>query len=156
MDPTTITFELGGWIALFIVITLAVLAARIEFGSRSRPCARCGHPVKNGVLDCGKCGFDFRTIGEPRRPCPMAGRFETTLETVPYRPRPEIREKLADDRDYLRTLRRRRERMPDSHLFDLADLEARQAKELTELDELIGRVETAVRRSEEALERFEP
>jgi hypothetical protein len=34
--------------------------------SASRPvrvCPRCGRPVPVGALDCGGCGFDFRTIG---------------------------------------------------------------------------------------------
>ena len=33
--------------------------------SGSRACPRCGEQVKNGVLDCPHCGFDFRTIGAP-------------------------------------------------------------------------------------------
>ena len=33
-----------------------------------RACPRCGRAVPVGTLDCGACGFDFRTIGsaQPR------------------------------------------------------------------------------------------
>lgn len=29
----------------------------------SRQCPRCGRHVKNGVMSCHACGFDFTTIG---------------------------------------------------------------------------------------------
>jgi len=52
------------WIAYFPLY----LSARRKVPRRgetraSRPCPRCGERVKNGVLDCPHCGFDFRTIG---------------------------------------------------------------------------------------------
>lgn len=28
-----------------------------------RACPRCGRTVPVGTLDCGDCGFDFRTVG---------------------------------------------------------------------------------------------
>jgi hypothetical protein len=32
---------------------------------RGRPCPRCGEHVKTGVMACGRCDFDFRTLGQP-------------------------------------------------------------------------------------------
>lgn len=49
----------------YIVIALIVigLAKWLFFPARKgRPCPRCGHDVKAGVLDCPHCGFDFRTV----------------------------------------------------------------------------------------------
>jgi hypothetical protein len=50
-----------GFGALILLLLLAALFWIIRPGSR--PCPRCGQRVKNGVLDCPHCGFDFRTIG---------------------------------------------------------------------------------------------
>lgn len=63
-----------GEFALYVgVIVLAVLAlkglarfARWLGADPSRPCPRCGEGVKNGILDCPHCGFDFRTVGAPQ------------------------------------------------------------------------------------------
>lgn len=56
--------------ALLILAVLATPVAlliwvfhRIRFAMRSRPCPRCGKPVRRGNLDCPHCSFDFRTIG---------------------------------------------------------------------------------------------
>lgn len=35
----------------------------VTSGKDRRACPRCGEGVPVGVLDCAKCGFDFRTIG---------------------------------------------------------------------------------------------
>lgn len=45
------------WGFVIAVIILAVVRSR-------RPCPRCGVRVKNRVMDCPNCGFDFRTIGQ--------------------------------------------------------------------------------------------
>lgn len=61
-----------GWVVACIVLWIAYfplyLSARRKVPLKSearasRPCPRCGERVKNGVLDCPHCGFDFRTIG---------------------------------------------------------------------------------------------
>ncbi len=28
----------------------------------SRPCPRCGERVRNGIMECSNCAFDFQTI----------------------------------------------------------------------------------------------
>jgi hypothetical protein len=55
-------------ILVVIAVPVVVIYEIVRFATRTsgyRPCARCGEPVKNGVLDCPQCGFDFRTIGAP-------------------------------------------------------------------------------------------
>ncbi len=55
-------------ILVMIGVPVIVVYEIVRFATRTsgcRPCARCGEPVKNGVLDCPRCGFDFRTIGGP-------------------------------------------------------------------------------------------
>jgi hypothetical protein len=56
-------------VVAFLVCLLVGLAGWIgEDGSR--PCPRCGQRVKNGVLECEHCGFDFNTIGVERTTAP--------------------------------------------------------------------------------------
>ncbi|HET7443836.1 MAG TPA: hypothetical protein VFJ57_04180 [Solirubrobacterales bacterium] len=55
-------------VLVMVAISVIVVFRILRFANRSRrhrPCARCGERVKNGVLDCPHCGFDFRTIGAP-------------------------------------------------------------------------------------------
>lgn len=47
---------------LALVVMAVVLIAR---RANTRPCPRCGARVKQGVMLCGACGFDFSTIGAP-------------------------------------------------------------------------------------------
>lgn len=51
-----------GLIALAAALVVAVILFATD-RSGSRACPRCGEQVKNGVLDCPHCDFDFRTIG---------------------------------------------------------------------------------------------
>jgi hypothetical protein len=56
---------LVGLIALAVVLIVAAILFVTDSGSSpgERPCPRCGQGVKNGVLGCPHCAFDFRTIG---------------------------------------------------------------------------------------------
>jgi hypothetical protein len=61
-----------GLLALAVVVIAAVVFFATD-RSDSRPCPRCGEQVKNGVLDCPHCSFDFRTIGAPEPPREQRG-----------------------------------------------------------------------------------
>ncbi len=50
-------------IQLILLGALIVLAVWIVRRVRSRPCPRCGRRVKQGVLTCEGCGYDFSTVG---------------------------------------------------------------------------------------------
>lgn len=45
-----------------LVIGFALVIRWATSSRRARPCHRCGQPVRNGVLECPACGFNFRTI----------------------------------------------------------------------------------------------
>lgn len=47
------------WALVILLIVLAVRAGK-------RPCPRCGVRVRNRVMECPNCGFDFRTIGRDK------------------------------------------------------------------------------------------
>jgi hypothetical protein len=63
---------LGFGLAGVLVVLLgagAITGGVLLRTSRSRlvrACPRCGRAVPVGTLDCGGCGFDFRTINEVR------------------------------------------------------------------------------------------
>ena len=54
-------------LALLVVVAMAAVAgvyylvARLAMRPRTRPCPRCGSQVREGILDCPECGFDFRS-----------------------------------------------------------------------------------------------
>jgi Flp pilus assembly protein TadB len=56
-----------GLIALVVFLIAGIAMWVTESNDSSRRCPRCGEQVPNGVLDCGSCAFDFRTIGKPDR-----------------------------------------------------------------------------------------
>lgn len=58
-------FALYVAVIVAVILGLRLLAAGLRWLGRegARPCPRCGEGVKNGVLDCPYCGFDFRTVG---------------------------------------------------------------------------------------------
>jgi hypothetical protein len=51
---------LAGAISYFVI--------RYGLSTPSRLCPTSGKPVEVGRLDCGSCGFDFRTIGQTQPP----------------------------------------------------------------------------------------
>jgi uncharacterized membrane protein len=62
-------FVIGFWTVLF-VLPITLIAGRHEIfawlrevSKASRPCPRCGHSVKAGVMRCPSCDFDFRSVG---------------------------------------------------------------------------------------------
>lgn len=62
-------FVIGFWTILF-VLPAALIAGRHEIvawirevSKPSRPCPRCGHSVKAGVMRCPSCDFNFWSVG---------------------------------------------------------------------------------------------
>jgi hypothetical protein len=49
----------GGLLIVGAIFALVWFYERAE----TRPCPRCGHKVGKGAMECGRCGFDFNTIG---------------------------------------------------------------------------------------------
>jgi hypothetical protein len=49
------------WFFGFIVLSILWFMTR----PKGCDCPRCGESVKKGVMFCGDCGFDFRTLGQP-------------------------------------------------------------------------------------------
>jgi hypothetical protein len=50
---------------LIMLLLWGSIIAAVVFVVRymtSRACPRCGRRVRNGRLDCGKCGFDFHSV----------------------------------------------------------------------------------------------
>jgi hypothetical protein len=61
--------EFTGGVALFL-FGLSIFWGRHqivafirESSKPSRPCPRCGHLVRAGVMECPSCAFDFSTVG---------------------------------------------------------------------------------------------
>ncbi len=57
-DPVAVWFAV--LFAIVLVINEIVQTGRDRMNSRE--CPRCGHRVRVGTLDCGSCGFNFRTV----------------------------------------------------------------------------------------------
>jgi hypothetical protein len=59
--------EIGYLVFLGVLVVAVIIEETIRWDRkrrpRTRPCPRCGEKVMVGVLDCQRCGFDFRTVG---------------------------------------------------------------------------------------------
>lgn len=52
-----VVFLIFLWAAVDVILGIIWLVTN---RSKGRPCPHCGHEVKNGVVQCRSCGYDFR------------------------------------------------------------------------------------------------
>jgi len=66
--------EAASAVSALMVVTLIFAVYRgLTSGRGTRPCPRCGRRVENGVLECSRCGFDFRAVGTTEAPVVSGG-----------------------------------------------------------------------------------